>query len=110
MFGGIEAIHGSWPAQVFVSQTVNIKELNLTVKGPCGGTLINRRTVLYAAHCLTRQARINNVTYPITLNEEFPTLESTIKVYIGTHNRESAEAKVVSVSKVITVGHSFNRF
>ena len=97
---------GSWPAQVYVTQTVYFKELNLTMNAsPCGGTLINRRTVLYAALCVSKRATLNNITYLITPKEKFPTFESMFKVYVGTHNRSAIEpeAKILSVSKIITV-------
>ena len=83
--GGTAATKGSWPT-VFVAQNVYIDQLKVLYRLQCGGTLINLYTILTAAHCIASSVDIEDVSYPVTTNTRYPTLESMFKIYIGAHD------------------------
>lgn len=59
----------------------------------CGGTLINRDTVITAGHCIPHviEFEYKNKTYPayVELNELRPTWGSMFTVYLGMHDISS---------------------
>jgi secreted trypsin-like serine protease len=63
--GGVPAARGVYPFQVALFTTANGKEGMM-----CGGSLINVKWVLTAAHCITKAAE-NDAPYPATMVNVF---------------------------------------
>lgn len=84
--GGKDALKNSWPAMVFLKVFVNGETY------ACGGTLIDRKTVLTAAHCLIPEA--------------------TVLVYLGLHDRSDIETgsdyTMIKSSQIIIVYFKFS--
>ena len=74
--GGKNATNGSTPYQVLIFVTSNGQT------ALCGGTLISRRTVLTAAHCLTTST------------------PSAYKIYLGAYKISKEGATLVYVNSV----------
>lgn len=77
--------------------------------------MINRKTILTAAHCnvesfdYEHEGKIYDI--PVELNSFHPTRESMFHVYVGVHNRSdmnSLPARAYSVSKLIMVSYKSN--
>jgi hypothetical protein len=117
--GQISQAH-SWPSAVYISFNYegyffleDVKRyiyVNRSRKFLCGGTLIDKKTILTASHCI--QTTVNLVfnrteyTFPIAFNKLYPTLGSMYKVYLGVHNRSTGfddETIRMDVSEVIMV-------
>lgn len=63
--GGVPAQKGAYPFQVAIFTTANGKDGMM-----CGGSLINMKWVLTAAHCITKAAE-NDVAYPANMVNVF---------------------------------------
>lgn len=83
----------SWPASAYIRINykkdiqIGMEQFTETFSFACGGTLINRRTVLTAGHCIQSEVEFEyqGMTYktPVVPNKYYPTLSSMYKVYLG---------------------------
>lgn len=76
--GGIVATQGSYPYLVLINQYVYVSQLGSIYRLQCGGVLINRYTVLTAAHCISTSLTVNGVSYTVTTDSKYyPTWYNT---------------------------------
>lgn len=95
----------------YSNKTINISQdetVNIDVKFQCAATLIDRETLITAAHCIVKsfEYEIQNEYYMIDVetNKYYPTLESMYKIYLGIHNQsETFSVDPYTVRKIFVV-------
>lgn len=112
--GGQESTSHTWPSMALVifrySAYIDINGVTYKISSSslCGGTLIDKSTILSAAHCIKSSIDYthngNTYTYSLKYNSNYPSLESMYTIYLGVHDRSDLSASGIvtkSVSKII---------
>ena len=113
--GGIDAAPYSWPSLAYIEfnykAQIRIKKhywKTFPIRASCGGTLIDRVTILTVAHCIqtTLTVTYEDKVYFVNVkpNSYFPTYESMFKIYLGIQNLST----IVGLSSKITINHSYS--
>ena len=90
--GGLQAIPYSWPAQVFIRETIYYKIqigpeiFNKITSSNCGGTIINKKTILGAAHCISDKLNIKIDGETVSFNLPNDDISVEYSVYVGAYN------------------------
>lgn len=69
-----------------------------TVAYMCGGTLVDSKTIVTAAHCYIDTLNYGFTQITIEPNEYYPTIESMYSVYLGVHNKDSIGQPASNIS------------
>ena len=118
--GGMQAVAYSWPSIVYLyfsyTRSVNIgggRTATYTFNSACGGTIIDRKTILTAGHCIVNTVDYTDIygngqTAPVVTNNYNPTIGSMYSVYVGLQDKSNLNnlqypAVKMSVNKVIRV-------
>ena len=120
--GGNTAVANSWPSIAYVKWNYKAKysvssgtSMTYVFSGTCGGTLIDRHTILTAAHCIQTSVKFKyaGITYTgsVSTNVYYPTISSMYTVFLGVQDKSSIDdyatvtlpAIKMTVKKVVKV-------
>ena len=119
--GGVTAVSNSWPSTAYVlfsyGDNVYLPEYGRTVyisrSYVCGGTLIDKTTVVTVAHCVYKSISftygITSYSLQVKPNSFYPTVASMFTVYLGLQDASKISSTNISpavkmaVSNVIVV-------
>ena len=101
IMNGKEAVAHSWPYAVSIA----FQGPRDSVPHACGGTLINKRYILTAAHCVHKSSIYSLVGSPVRNSARYNTVEKMMRIYVGIHDRESdvRKDKVYGVESIKVV-------
>ncbi len=80
---GKEAVPNSWPYAVSIA----FEGPKDSVPHACGGTIINKRYIVTAAHCVHKNSIYQLVGTPIRNSGKYNSVEKMMKIYVGIHDR-----------------------
>ncbi|RNA37349.1 transmembrane protease serine 9-like [Brachionus plicatilis] len=90
--GGTEAVPNSWPSMALIIFNYKYDYLTTTrtVEYKCGGSVINKDSILTAAHCFVSTLPLSTgVNIRVKPNSYYQTYESMYKVVLGVHNTDN---------------------
>lgn len=112
--GGQVSASNTWPSMALIifrySAYINIggSTYQISSSTMCGGTLIDKSTILSAAHCIKNSIEYTHngqtYNYAIQTNSFYPTMASMYTIYLGAHDRSDLNANGIAtkaVSKII---------
>lgn len=86
--GGSNAEASSWPSIVLIYFSYKTSN-GQTTSSLCGGSLIDKETVLTAAHCFPKTVTISGVEYNVITNSFYTTYASMYTVYLGVYDQNA---------------------
>ncbi|RNA25118.1 suppressor of tumorigenicity 14 -like protein, partial [Brachionus plicatilis] len=120
--GGKDSLKSSWPFAVYIIQTYqgqyDIKGSSrlINFSWVCGGTILNQRIILTAAHCIQdkffgyEDEQGNSYTLEIQWNQWYSNVESTLEVYAGVNDIRNINKSQRLPVKRVNKHEQFNEY